>query len=81
MAKAIVVRIAAVVVALVGAWIVWRSTEWGLAMSDSILLALEGATGQELEVIHTGAVAAMRTIGGIVLGVGLFRALEYPGRE
>lgn len=81
MARATIVRVAAVVVALVGAVVVWRSTQWGLEMSDSVLLTLGGATGQELEVVYAGAVAAIRTIGGIVLGVGLFRALEYPGRE
>lgn len=76
------VRAVAVVTAAVGALVVWRSTLWGMQGFDSVLRSLGSLTGESQHAaVYFGSIAAWRTIGGILLGVGLFRALGPTGRE
>lgn len=82
MTKEIIIRLVAAALALLGALILWRSTVWGLQAFPAILRDLGSLSGDgAFAVAYAGPVAALRTLGGILLGVGLWRALEYPRRE
>ncbi|MHB0857881.1 MAG: hypothetical protein ACYC5M_09955 [Anaerolineae bacterium] len=74
-----IVRIVALILAIVGLVVVLNSTPWGIAAFDSIVRrSADGLTGYENQLAYDGSVAAFRTLGGILLGVGLLRALELP---
>ncbi|MHB1293780.1 MAG: hypothetical protein ACYC4R_02175 [Anaerolineae bacterium] len=74
-----IVRIVAAALALVGLVVLLNSTPWGIAAFGGIVRRAGGAlTGYENQIAYDGAVATLRTIGAILLGVGLLRALELP---
>jgi hypothetical protein len=76
------IRVIAVVIAATGALVVWRSTPWGVLALDSVLSSVGSLTGESQHAaVYAGSMAAWRTIGGIFLGVGLFRALGPTGKE
>jgi len=76
------IRAVAVVTATIGSLVVWRSTPWGMQEFDSVLRSLGSLTGESRHAaVYFGSIAAWRTIGGILMGVGLFRALGPTGRE
>ncbi len=76
------IRVIAVVTATIGALVVWRSTPWGIQAFDSVLRSVGSLTGESQHAaVYLGSMAAWRTIGGILLGVGLYRALGPMGRE
>ena len=76
------VRTIAVVTAAMGALVVWRSTPWGIQGFDSIVRSVGTLAGESAHAaVYAGSMAAWRTLGGILLGVGLFRALGPTGRE
>lgn len=76
------IRAVAVVTAVIGALIVWRSTPWGIMAFSSVVRSIGPLSGESQHAaVYFGSVAAWRTIGGLLLGVGLFRALGPTGRE
>jgi hypothetical protein len=74
-------RIIAAMLAIAGAIIVWQSTPWGM-QSFSLVLRQMGGTlsGPQVTVALEGPVAALRTMGAVLLGIGLWRVLE-PSRN
>lgn len=76
------IRAIAVVAATIGALVVWRSTPWGIQGFSSIVRSVGSLSGESQHAaVYFGSMAAWRTIGGILLGVGLYRALGPTGKE
>lgn len=75
------IRVVAIVTAAIGALVVWRSTPWGMQGFDSVVRGLGSLAGESQHAaVYFGSIAAWRTIGGILLGVGLLRALDTTWR-
>ncbi len=81
MPRETLIRTIAVALALAGLLILWQSTVWGLKAVPGIIQQLGSVSGDAAtQAVYTGPVVALRTIGAVLLGVGLFRALEQ-GRK
>jgi len=77
MAKEMIFRMTAILLALAGLVLVWQSTTWGLEAVPGIIQHLGSISGDiEHQIVYEGPVIALRTIGAILLGIGLFRVLE-----
>jgi uncharacterized protein YjeT (DUF2065 family) len=82
MSKETVFRIIGLFLALLGLIIVWQSPIWGLKAVPGIILQLGLISGDiQNQVIYDGPVAALRIIGAVLLGVGLWRAVDFPRNE
>jgi uncharacterized protein YjeT (DUF2065 family) len=77
MAKNSAFRITAILIALAGVVILWQSTVWGLRAATGVITALGSVSGEiEHQIVYEGPVTTLRIIGALLLGIGLFRALE-----
>lgn len=74
-------RVACLLAAAVGAWIMLQSTIWGLMMSDSISAQVFSLQGDEISLVNVGPAISIRLIGLVMLSIGLWRALERPGKD
>jgi hypothetical protein len=82
MAKIIIVRVLAFLVALGGLIFLWQSTLWGLDAVSGIINHIGSISGEsEHLVVYAGPVIAFQLIGAVLLGIGLFRVLELPKPE
>jgi hypothetical protein len=82
MHKRIIVRIISIILALAGAWITWESTIWGLKAYPYIVQQLgNGISQEQIQVAYEAPVAALRMIGIVLLGVGLFHTLVLPAND
>jgi hypothetical protein len=82
MDKRIIVRIISIILAMAGAWITWESTIWGLKAFPYIVLQFgSGISQEQVQVAYEAPVAALRMIGIVLLGVGLFHTLELPAND
>ncbi len=77
MNREVAIRLISAVIAAIGAWILLQSTFFGLqAFSGLVARHSGGMTGSEVDVAYQSSVAAFRTLGAVLLGVGLLRALQ-----
>jgi hypothetical protein len=82
MHKRIIVRIISIILALAGAWITWESTIWGLKAYPYLMQQLgSGISQEQIQVAYEAPVAALRAIGIVLLGVGLFHSLTLPAND
>jgi hypothetical protein len=82
MSERTIIRLVSVVIAVVGVAILLNSTVWGLRQFGAVVRALDGLSGEARNQIATfGPVVAYRLLGAILLGVGLWRALEASPRQ
>lgn len=74
-------RIISLLLGIVGILLVLRSTELGLAQADSLTSAEdEYGSGTRFWLVQQSGIAAYRTLGAILAGVGLFHALRPLSR-
>ena len=74
-------RTLATALALVGAIILLQSGLWGNYLYTSILVRLGSLSGDQVGQTSQAAITSLQILGAVLLGVGLFRALEpQPGR-
>lgn len=78
MSKHTVIRLIAVAIAILGIVILLRSTTWGFQARDRLIMQAGGLSGDQLAIATTSPVTAYQTLGAILVGVGLFRALTPP---
>jgi hypothetical protein len=69
-------RILAAVAALAGLLILLYSPTLGVSDAKTWLIGNGSADTNQFLAIQSGAMAAYRIMGGVLLGVGLFRALQ-----
>lgn len=77
MSKETVFRIIALLLALLGLFVLWQSTVWGLKTVPGIIGQL-GSVSEDLQhqIVYEGPVTAFRITGAILFGIGLWRVLE-----
>lgn len=74
-----IATVVAVLVALVGLWLVLQSTTLGLSTANSFLRSQGGnMDAANFRSVMEGAMASYRLLGAVLLGVGTFRALQQP---
>jgi hypothetical protein len=78
MSKQIVIRLIAVAIAMIGVVFLLRSTAWGFQARNRLIMQAGGLSGDQLTIATTGPVTAYRTLGALLVGIGLFRALTPP---
>jgi hypothetical protein len=78
MSQETIVRLIAVVLAVAGVVVLLRSTAWGFQARDRLIMQAGGLSGDQLAIATTAPVTAYRTLGAILVGVGLFQALTPP---
>ncbi len=72
-------RAASIIVALVGLLLVLQSTTMGMDAAGEVLRAHGGSMDLTSFQTVTGSyMASYRMLGGILLGIGVFRALQHP---
>jgi hypothetical protein len=82
MARTAVLRILSLLLALGGLLILWQSTVWGLQAVPEIIKQLGSLTGETVNlVVSAGSVISFQIIGATLMGIGLFRASEFPGSK
>jgi hypothetical protein len=82
MNREVAVRLFAALIAALGAWVLVQSTTLGLSAFPSIVSSVGGSlSGSEVEVAYQSSVAAFRTMGAVLLGVGLWRVLQPWPKE
>ena len=70
------IRILATASALLGAVILLQSALWGQSLYTSILARLGSLSGDQIGQTYQAAIETFQILGAVLLGVGLFRALE-----
>lgn len=73
-------RILSLLLGVVGVLLIIRSTELGLAQADSLTDGEQYDSGNRFWLVQQSSMAAYRTLGAILAGVGLFHALRPLGR-
>lgn len=74
MSKEIGSRIIALILALLGLWVLWQSTVWGLNAVPGIIRQVGSVSGDfQNQIVYEGPVTALRIIGGILFGIGIWR--------
>ena len=81
MSKETIFRIIGLFLALLGLVVLWQSPVWGLSATGIILQLGLVAGDIQNQVIYEGPVAALRIIGAVLLGVGLWRAVDFPRND
>lgn len=70
-------RSIAIAIALMGVWLIIRSTDLGLEAQSAVLSRVGILSGEPMiRASYEGPIAAYRTIGAVLLGVGLFHGLR-----
>ncbi|WP_246369816.1 SRPBCC family protein [Saccharibacillus deserti] len=72
----LVLRILSLLLGVVGVLLMIRSTELGLAQADSLTGGEEYDSGTRFWLVQQSGIAAYRTLGAVLAGVGLFHALR-----
>ncbi len=74
-------RMIAAAMAIVGAFLIWQSTSFGMNAFGAIVRQMGGSISGDaaIQVATWGPVISLQVIGGILMIVGLLRALE-PAR-
>lgn len=78
MNKQIAIRILYFLLALVGVWITWQSTIWGLKSFPNVISQLKSLNDFQEQIAYEAPVVALRMIGIVLFGIALYRALEFP---
>jgi hypothetical protein len=73
-----VLRILFFLLALVGAWIAWQSTIWGMKAFPYIIFQIKSLNEVQMPIAYEAPVTALRMIGIVLFAIGLYRALELP---
>lgn len=74
--KQVVFRGVAVAIAFLGIWLIFRSTDLGLRAFSSVLQRVGTISGEAMHrAAYEGAIAAYRTTGAVLLGLGVLYAL------
>jgi len=70
-------RLTALALAVVGVLLLLQSTALGLAAADGLLRAAGGMDQEGYMALLEASMEAYRLLGAVLLGVGMFRLLEY----
>jgi hypothetical protein len=82
MSKETAFRIIALLLALLGLWVLWQSTVWGLNAVPGIITQLGSVSGDvQNQVVYESPAAAFRIAGAILFGIGLWRATGPRGKD
>jgi hypothetical protein len=72
-----ILRLAPVVVALVGAWLLLQSASLGLSGAEAFVAERNSMHSEQFFRLIDAQTAAYRLVGAVLLGVGTARALLY----
>jgi hypothetical protein len=74
MSKETAFRVIAFFLVLLGLWVLWQSTIWGLKAVPGIIMQIGSVSGDlQNQVVYEGPAAALRITGAILFGIGLWR--------